>query len=250
MYELINGNYMAIKEYNSQRVVTFKDIDTVHGRPEGTARRNFNQNKQRFIEGVDYFSISYSEFSTKFVRNPNKGGNPNNAVILITESGYLMLVKSFTDDLSWTVQRELVNIYFKTRTEQPPTAPMLKAMEKRLEALEQLALLSTGAMQQTDIDGDCIAAFVNNCCTQRQRADEVTTRVFYDAFLVWCTKNGIKEPPSKQALISWLFDYYGTNDKRKIKKRMKRRDNSGKIRKDEYYRLTLTPKAKRELGII
>lgn len=247
MYELINGNYMAIKEYNSQRVVTFKDIDTVHGRPEGTARRNFNQNKQRFIEGVDFFKITPNEFRTAF---GNMDKRQQNDVTLITESGYLMLVKSFTDDLSWTVQRELVNIYFKTRTEQLPTAPMLKAMEKRLEALEQLALLSTGAMQQTDIDGDCIAAFVNNCCTQRQRADEVTTRVFYDAFLVWCTKNGIKEPPSKQALISWLFDYYGTNDKRKIRKRIKKRDNSGKIRKDEYYRLTLTPKAKRELGII
>lgn len=247
MYELINGNYMAIKEYNLQRVVTFKDIDTVHGRPEGTARRNFNQNKQRFIEGVDFFKITPNEFRTAF---GNMDKRQQNDVTLITESGYLMLVKSFTDDLSWTVQRELVNIYFKTRTEQPPTAPMLKAMEKRLEALEQLALLSTGAMQQTDIDGDCIAAFVNNCCTQRQRADEVTTRVFYDAFLVWCTKNGIKEPPSKQALISWLFDYYGTNDKRKIRKRIKTRDSSGKIRKDEYYRLTLTPKAKRELGII
>lgn len=247
MYELINGNYMAIKEYNLQRVVTFKDIDTVHGRPEGTARRNFNQNKQRFIEGVDFFKITPNEFRTAF---GNMDKRQQNDVTLITESGYLMLVKSFTDDLSWTVQRELVNIYFKTRTEQLPTAPMLKAMEKRLEALEQLALLSTGAMQQTDIDGDCIAAFVNNCCTQRQRADEVTTRVFYDAFLVWCTKNGIKEPPSKQAIISWLFDYYGTNDKRKIRKRIKKRDNNGKIRKDEYYRLTLTPKAKRELGVI
>ena len=26
-----------------------------------------------------------------------------------------MLVKSFTDDLAWTVQRQLVNGYFKTR---------------------------------------------------------------------------------------------------------------------------------------
>ena len=34
---------------------------------------------------------------------------------LITEQGYLMLVKSFTDDLAWTVQRQLVNGYFKTR---------------------------------------------------------------------------------------------------------------------------------------
>ncbi|OSM07623.1 hypothetical protein MAIT1_05002 [Magnetofaba australis IT-1] len=32
--------------------------------------------------------------------------------MLLTQSGYLMLVKSFTDDLAWRVQRELVNRYF------------------------------------------------------------------------------------------------------------------------------------------
>ena len=35
-----------------------------------------------------------------------------NGLTLITESGYLMLVKSFTDDLAWDVQRQLVKRYF------------------------------------------------------------------------------------------------------------------------------------------
>jgi hypothetical protein len=35
--------------------------------------------------------------------------------LLITESGYLMLVKSLQDDLAWKVQRELVNNYFRTK---------------------------------------------------------------------------------------------------------------------------------------
>ena len=38
-------------------------------------------------------------------------------IVLITESGYLMLVKSFTDDLSWDVQRELVKCYFRVKEE-------------------------------------------------------------------------------------------------------------------------------------
>lgn len=33
----------------------------------------------------------------------------------MTESGYLMLVKSFNDDLAWQVQRCLVNAYFKVK---------------------------------------------------------------------------------------------------------------------------------------
>ncbi len=105
-----------IKMWNNQRVVTFKDIDSVHERPYGTAKRNFNRNKKFFVADVDYFEVPYSEFSTNFVPNQtSKGGNPNNEVVLLTETGYLMVVKSLKDDLSWTVQRQLVNGYFKAQ---------------------------------------------------------------------------------------------------------------------------------------
>lgn len=103
---LINNQNLSVKIYNGQRVVTFKDIDTVHNRVEGTARRNFNANRKRFIEGVDYFKVKPNEIRTVGITSPNGG-------IVITESGYLLLVKSFTDDLSWIVQRELVKSYFR-----------------------------------------------------------------------------------------------------------------------------------------
>lgn len=109
----IEDTNLMVKTWKDQRVVTFKDIDEVHQRPEGTAKRNFNNNKKHFRPNEDYFVIPYSEFSTNFVPNPSRGGNPENEVYLFTESGYLMLVKSFTDDLAWDVQRELVNTYFK-----------------------------------------------------------------------------------------------------------------------------------------
>ena len=104
---IANSN-IAIKEYHGQRVVTFKDIDTVHQRPEGTARRNFNTNKRHFIEGEDYFKIQPNEIRTVGITSPNGG-------TVVTETGYLMLVKSFTDELSWTVQRELVKSYFRLK---------------------------------------------------------------------------------------------------------------------------------------
>ena len=50
----INNVDFPVKEYHNQRVLTFKDIDTAHQRPEGTARRNFTANKSHFIEGEDY----------------------------------------------------------------------------------------------------------------------------------------------------------------------------------------------------
>lgn len=104
----INKQNLSIKEYKGQRVVTFKDIDTVHGRPDGTAKRNFIVNKEHFIEGTDFYKIQKDEIRTFGISSPR-------GAIIVTESGYLMLVKSFTDDLAWKVQRELVNSYFNSK---------------------------------------------------------------------------------------------------------------------------------------
>lgn len=106
----INNQQLKIKEYEGSRVVTFKDIDAVHNRPDGTASRNFRTNKKRFVEGEDYHRIHPDEIRRVGINSPNGG-------IVVTETGYLMLVKSFTDDLAWAVQRQLVNTYFKYKEE-------------------------------------------------------------------------------------------------------------------------------------
>ena len=126
------------KEYNGQRVVTFKDIDLVHGRAKGTARRNFTANKERFIEGADYFIITpqmlektgMNEIRTSGIEDVNARGTT-----FLSETGYLMLVKSFTDDLAWQVQRELVNNYFK----KPETIGIWLHSDKIGESTRRLA---------------------------------------------------------------------------------------------------------------
>lgn len=116
------GNHgVSLKIYKGTRVITFKDIDMVHERPEGTARKRFSDNKEHFIEGVDFFKITPSEFRTAI---GDMDLRQQNDITLITESGYLMLVKSFTDDLAWTVQRQLVNSYFRTNEKMTPEEMM------------------------------------------------------------------------------------------------------------------------------
>lgn len=238
----INTQDITVKEFQGKRVVTLKDIDSCHNRPEGTARKRFNDNKHHFLEGVDYFKVPYNKIiesppsarsifdipdsvegyrgrdysgyvfiahdinkglwkigrtatqktaekrlnlsrvsnltdyqyfdcldtlkaikeiqnllTDKSVKNSwydcditlltdiisnvikdinanfeprkkHKGGF-NGDITLITESGYLMLVKSFTDDLAWDVQRQLVNTYF--RVEQKTAADTLKLQIKQ-----------------------------------------------------------------------------------------------------------------------
>lgn len=112
---IVNDVSLLCKTYNGQRVVTLEDIDNVHNRPDGTARKRFNDNKKHLIENEDYFLISRKDLRPIFGLNSDKPlrGNPNIKMPLFTESGYLLLVKSFTDDLAWEVQRRLVNSYFK-----------------------------------------------------------------------------------------------------------------------------------------
>lgn len=111
----IQGTEILIKNYEGQRVVTFNDVDRVHQRVSGTASRNFNQHRDKFLDGIDFFimQITDNEIRSQFGISPNAG----RTVILLTETGYLMLVKSLTDDLAWKVQRELVNSYFRARAE-------------------------------------------------------------------------------------------------------------------------------------
>ena len=135
----INGYELPIKDYNEQRVVTFKDIDLVHGRPEGTARRNFNTNREHFIEGEDFFTIGLTtdEIRTQF----GAGKNAGKTMTLITESGYLMLVKSFTDDLAWSVQRQLVNSYFRLK-KQAKISLDIEEMKTRIKLSDQYLKLA------------------------------------------------------------------------------------------------------------
>lgn len=128
----INSTDISIKEYKGKRVVTLKEIDQCHGRPNGTARKRFNDNKTHFIEGVDYFKISPSVFRTAFGTMDKR---QQNDVTLLTESGYLMLVKSFTDDLAWDVQRQLVNSYFGVEQKKADDTLKIQIQQERSRAM-------------------------------------------------------------------------------------------------------------------
>lgn len=131
----INRSEISVKEYDGKRVVTFKDIDACHNRLEGTARKRFNDNKVHFIEGVDFFKVKCSEVRPFFGQTLPNGFNPNADIVLMTESGYLMLVKSFTDDLAWDVQRQLVNTYFKAEKKKADDTLKMQIQQERARAM-------------------------------------------------------------------------------------------------------------------
>ncbi|QKL03880.1 ORF6N domain-containing protein [Pseudomonas sp. NY5710] len=133
----VHNTQLPIVEYRGQRVVTLAMIDQVHERPDGTAGRTFTAHKDRLIEGAGYF---FADTSQKDVLRCFGIEVPNRGLILMAEQGYLMLVKPFTDDLSWSVQRQLVSNYFRPAPALP--TDYITALEHLLASKrsEQLAL--------------------------------------------------------------------------------------------------------------
>lgn len=125
---VINSKQLEAKEHNGERVITAWDIAEVHGREVKKINQQFERNKDKLVEGEDYFILNREEFfeshkvTQKFI--------PNNVkeIPLFTESGYLMLVKTFSDDLSWAIQKQLIKSYFRNRVLRIP-ATMEEALE-------------------------------------------------------------------------------------------------------------------------
>lgn len=147
----IGNSDIAIKEYKGKRVVTFKDVDTVHKRPEGTARVAFNTHKDRFISGEDYFVCDVYESKELF------GITAPNGTTLLTEQGYLMLVKPFGDDLAWDVQRQLVKTYFNATKKLSQEEMMriqlgmIDSIDSRLSVLEDTMNIDYGQQRVLEV---------------------------------------------------------------------------------------------------
>lgn len=114
--------------HKGQRVITLAMMDAVHERSEGTARRNFNANKDKITEGEDYFTVSQPD-EIRTLGLARADGGTAASITLLTETGYLTLVRSFTDDLAWKVQKQLVKGYFKAKQMSPAELLVMLAQQ-------------------------------------------------------------------------------------------------------------------------
>lgn len=101
--------------YKGDPVVTFAMVDEIHQRADGTASRNFRENRERFVDGRDFVTLNQPDEIRRLGFTRPQGGTPA-SVILLTERGYLKLVKPMQDDRAWEVQGEMIDCYFKVKT--------------------------------------------------------------------------------------------------------------------------------------
>lgn len=138
----IGGVEIQKIEYRGQQVVTFAMIDKVHKRPDGTAKRNFDENRIRFESGTDFVLVSLVEMRQAFPGAfPARGGGD---VTLMTQRGYLKLTKPMNDDRAWEVQDEMIDVYFaamdgKINVTALPLPKKLKAVGDVMQGFSRLA---------------------------------------------------------------------------------------------------------------
>jgi hypothetical protein len=129
-------NLPAPLTVDGKRAVTFVMVDEMHKKAEGTASRMFRKHRKRLIENGDYAFCLQEKDVKRFIpqnevvrltptlqnrgrtnsptlQNRDKAYAGGEETIVLFESGYLLLTKPFRDDLSWSVQRVLVEWYFR-----------------------------------------------------------------------------------------------------------------------------------------
>lgn len=105
-------------EFKNQRIMTTKTLAEVYGTKEENVKMNFNNNKDRFVNGKHYFQLSGEELK-EFKRVVNNIDDPSikfaSVLTLWTERGAARHAKILDTDEAWEVYEQLEETYFKIR---------------------------------------------------------------------------------------------------------------------------------------
>ncbi len=118
----ISGQSIERLTYRGEPVITIPMVADLHQRDAQSVRKNFTNNKDRFIEQKDFFRLQFDEWSKILVGKnlldqdaKNDHGGHRGEMCFFTQVGYLKLIKTFNDDLAWDIYIQLVEHYFATR---------------------------------------------------------------------------------------------------------------------------------------
>lgn len=137
------------KIYNDVPVLTTKELSEYYGVTEITITKNFNNNKNNYVENIDYFVLEGSSLSqwksTTSKICMSSEINRINKLYLWTESGCLKHAKSIGTKEAWEVYNTLLKSYFtlkeivETQKKIPQTfADALRAYADEVEQRELL----------------------------------------------------------------------------------------------------------------
>lgn len=123
-------NELKITEYKDIRVLTTQQIAEAYGTESKVLSKNFERNKERYIEGKHYICLKGEELR-EFKANRQNDDLPSNLnkLYLWTEKGAFLHAKSLNTDTAWEVYDRLVDSYFKKKED------LLEGVSEEIKAI-------------------------------------------------------------------------------------------------------------------
>ena len=131
--------------WKGQRIITLQDVAAIHKVALRTVQRDFQRNVgTRLLETTHYFRFEGAKDREALIVMNNSdiesllrehfGEAKRWLRIGLTERGYLRLCKIMTDEVSWSVQEQLINVYYHMQELRNNPFQMLRAAADELEA--------------------------------------------------------------------------------------------------------------------
>lgn len=152
---------LKVIEHHGIRVLTTQQLAEAYGTDTDNIKKNFNRNRDRYIEGKHYICLKgeelrYFKAKGQIVTSPNI-----NVLYLWTEKGTFLHAKSLNTDTAWEVYDRLVESYFKKAQpslDRSTLSPELQMFLKMGEAMakqeiEQKRLAGQIEAHEKAIDG-------------------------------------------------------------------------------------------------
>ena len=108
---------LTVLEYNNKRILTTKQLAEVYETTEDNIRINFNNNKDRFIEGKHYYRLTGEELKQfkNHVKDIYMVDKRTSSLTLWTDRGASRHCKILDTDKAWEQFDNLEETYFKSK---------------------------------------------------------------------------------------------------------------------------------------
>lgn len=215
--------------WKGKRIVTLQQVSELHKIPLGTIQREFlRYDKVRLLEGQHYFrfegkkgrealldanSDNLSELKTAF------GAAVRWLRIGLTESGYLLLCKVLTDELSWYVQEQLINSYYRLKDVE--SKDPFDKIHSAIDEIKEMMVTRPAAPLLPVQRIDNIAADVDIMCEYTQAIDDSVIR---------CEKT-LKETQKRLGGLAWSVNRIEKNGIKPNVKKMVESEMKGHMKK-------------------
>ena len=129
-------NELTVLEHKDIRVLTTEQLAEAYGCGIQQIKQNFNNNKERFVEGKHYFRLEGSELKN-FKRQVENFDLPlskfASTLYLWTKQGVARHSKMLGTDMAWDVFDELEENYFNPRQSMTPEEFLLYSAQRLVE---------------------------------------------------------------------------------------------------------------------